>query len=108
MSAATGPDDGNGRAFQARDCWGHIGATFHRRVTDNSGHWRSTDLAAQPALSVIIAGRPSTRILSRTEEVRGSNPLTSPTIPSRRPGGSLPSGRSVLATPLGGNERNAN
>src|SRR5215211_7818613 len=67
MSAATGPDDGNGRAFQARDCWGHIGATFHRRITDNSGHLRSTDPAAQPALSVIIAGRPSTRVLSRTE-----------------------------------------
>jgi hypothetical protein len=57
------------RAVQARDRWGHIGATFHRRITDNSGQWRSTDPAAQPALSVIIAGRSIGRILSRTEEV---------------------------------------
>jgi hypothetical protein len=41
-----------------------FGATFHPTDTDNSGHWRSTDPAAQPALSVIIAGRPSTRVLS--------------------------------------------
>jgi hypothetical protein len=62
MGLASGPDEGTGRAFQARDRRGRIRATFHRRITDNSGHLRSTDRAAQPALSVIIAGRPSTRV----------------------------------------------
>ena len=73
FGVGAGPSLALDSAFQARD----IGATSHRKITDNSGHWRSTDPPAQPSLSVIIAGRPTSSTLSRTEEARGSNPLTS-------------------------------
>jgi hypothetical protein len=63
FGVGAGPSLALDSAFQARD----IGATSHRKITDNSGHWRSTDPAAQPSLSVIIAGRPTSSTLSRTE-----------------------------------------
>jgi hypothetical protein len=63
FGVGAGPSLALDSAFQARD----IGATSHRKITDNSGYWRSTDPAAQPSLSVIIAGRPTSSTLSRTE-----------------------------------------
>ena len=63
FGVGAGPSLALDSAFQARD----IGATSHRKITDNSGYWRSTDPAAQPVLSVIIAGRPTSSTLSRTE-----------------------------------------
>jgi hypothetical protein len=57
--------------------WGHIGATSHPSVTDNTGHERPLKTPAQHLSSVSIAGPVTTLVLSRTEEVRGSNPLTS-------------------------------
>jgi hypothetical protein len=57
--------------------WGHIGATSLPNVRDNSGHERSANVPAQRPSSVNNAGPGTTPVLSRTEEVRGSNPLTS-------------------------------
>jgi hypothetical protein len=44
---------------------------------DNSGERRSVDRAGQQPFPSVRPGRPITRIVSRTEEARGSNPLTS-------------------------------
>jgi hypothetical protein len=56
---------------------GRAGAAHHRKTTDNSGERRSADRAGQQPFPSVRPGRPSTRIVSRTEEVRGSSPLTS-------------------------------
>ena len=56
---------------------GHIGATPHPNRTDNTGQRRPLNIAVQQPFSTSIAGRPTTPVLSRTEEARGSNPLTS-------------------------------
>jgi hypothetical protein len=60
------PDDSR----PPRRPWGHIGATFHPTITDNSGHRRSHDTAAQQRLCPGITGHPATLVLPRTEEVR--------------------------------------
>jgi hypothetical protein len=88
---------------------GRVGAADHRKATDNSGERRSADRAGQQAFSSVRPGRPITRIVSRTEEVRGSNPLTS--TPQQRwspawreqPAGPVPS-----QIPLPGSKRAAN
>jgi hypothetical protein len=56
---------------------GRAGAADHRQATDNSGEQRSADRAGQHPFPSVRPGRPITRIVSRTEEARGSNPLTS-------------------------------
>jgi hypothetical protein len=56
---------------------GRAGAAYHRKITDNSGKRRSVDRAGQQPFPSVLPARPITRIVSRTEEVRGSNPLTS-------------------------------
>ena len=56
---------------------GHIGATHGRSTRDNSGQRRPVVVPGEPPYSGDDAGRPATPVLSRTEEVRGSNPLTS-------------------------------
>jgi hypothetical protein len=78
FGVGAGPSLALDSAFQARD----PGATSHRKITDNSGHWRLTDPTAQPSLSVIIAGRPSTRVLSRTEEVAWAS-IRAGSVPQR-------------------------
>jgi hypothetical protein len=73
---------------------GHIRATNNRIAADNPGHHRPAICPAQPAPSPPTAGRRDSPSLARTEEVRGSNPLTStPQSPAHRPGGSHPPGR---------------
>jgi hypothetical protein len=72
----------------------HRGHTLHQRGTDSSGHWRSANAAGQQRFSGSNTGRAATPVLSRTEEARGANPLTSThTSPAHRLGGSHPPGR---------------
>jgi hypothetical protein len=56
---------------------GRAGAAHHRNTTDNSGERRSADRAGQQPFRSVRPGHAITRIVSRTEEARGSNPLTS-------------------------------
>jgi hypothetical protein len=48
---------------------GRAGAADHRKATDNSGERRSTDRAGQQPFPSVRPGHPSTRIVSRMEEV---------------------------------------
>jgi hypothetical protein len=57
--------------------WGRAGAAHHRKTMDNSGVLRSADRAGQQPFPSVRPGHAITRIVSRTEEARGSNPLTS-------------------------------
>jgi hypothetical protein len=63
--------------------WGHIRATNDRIAADNSSHQRSYILAAHRQSRPSAAGRHRHPALSRTEEARGSNPLTSTPKPRR-------------------------
>jgi len=84
FGVGAGPSLALDSTFQARDPGATSGPHPIGRSRTTAGHWRSTDPAAQPSLSVIIAGRPISSTLSRTEEVRGSNPLTStPNLPGQ-------------------------
>jgi hypothetical protein len=56
---------------------GRAGAADHRKTTDNTGERRSADRAGQQPFPSVRPGNAITRIVSRTEEARGSNPLTS-------------------------------
>jgi hypothetical protein len=49
---------------------GRAGATDYRKATDNSGKRRSADRPGQQRFPSVRPGRPSTRIVSRTEEAR--------------------------------------
>jgi hypothetical protein len=63
-----------------------VGATsgpLHRRITDNSGHWRSTSAAAQQLASAGITGHPTTRVLSRKAEARPDPPGLVPALRAR-------------------------
>jgi hypothetical protein len=70
FDVGAGPGAPPGKCLPSSWPWGHIGATLHRRITDNSGHWRSTSAAAQQLTSAGITGHPTTRVLSGREEVR--------------------------------------
>jgi hypothetical protein len=61
---------------------GRAGAAHYRKATDNSGKRRSADRPGQQRFPSVRPGRPITRIVSRTEEARGSNPLTSTPKPA--------------------------
>ena len=52
-------------------------ATSLPTVKDNYGYQRSGNAAAQQPFPTSITGCATTPMLSRTEEARGSNPLTS-------------------------------
>jgi hypothetical protein len=72
IGVASGQDDGAGRAFQARDRWGHIGATSGPQTT---GSQRTTTVTSGPASSQVMchvrpgsAGRLDRPALSRTEQ----------------------------------------
>jgi hypothetical protein len=71
-----------GRAFQARDPLGHIWATLHPSVRDNSGYWRVADTPAQQLYSSGITGHPTTPVLSRTEEVAWAS-IRAGSVPQR-------------------------
>jgi hypothetical protein len=64
---------------------GHIGATLHLRIRDNSRHWWSTNALAQQLPSPRIAGHPTTPGLSRTEKatlnLTGDSPAAQPFWP---------------------------
>jgi len=61
------PSSRGGRAVQP-GTRGHIGATSHRRIADNNGHWRSANVPVQRLHSASITAHPTARVLSRTEE----------------------------------------
>ncbi|HKF88981.1 MAG TPA: hypothetical protein VKB85_13035 [Propionibacteriaceae bacterium] len=69
IGVASGWDDGTGRAFQARDRWGHIGATPDRTAADNTGKQRSGIFTGQCRYRGSCPGRHNRPTLSRTEEV---------------------------------------
>ena len=84
IGVGSGRDDGTGRAFQARDRWGHIGATSGPRTT---GSQRTTTVTSGPASCQFTshirpdsAGRRQRPAVPDTEEDGGSNPVA-PTIP---------------------------
>ena len=57
--------------------WGHTGATPDRIPADNTGKQRSGIFTGQCLYRASCPGSHNRLTLSRTEEVRGSNPLTS-------------------------------
>jgi hypothetical protein len=68
IGVVSGVDGLPGRAFQARDRWGHSWATNDRITADNTGHHRFAISPAHRADSVICAGNHDPPKLSRTEE----------------------------------------
>jgi hypothetical protein len=84
IGVGSGRDDGTGRAFQARDRWGHIGATSGPRTT---GSQRTTTVTSGPASCQFTshirpdsAGRRQRPAVPDTEEVTGSNPVAPTTV----------------------------
>jgi len=74
---AAGTDAAAWWTRRSRPAWGHIGATPDGSARDNRGQRRPVVAPGQRLYPRSGAGRPDTPILSRTEEARGSNPLTS-------------------------------
>jgi hypothetical protein len=55
--------------------WGHIEATFHLRIPDNSGHSRAANAPVQQLRSASITGQEATPVLSDTEAVNDGTPI---------------------------------